>query len=550
LTGPGRWWPEGVRTARRPGPARWLTAALLLVLPGSAPAAVRQVTLCTDTVPGGAPGELRHAILSAGPGDLVLVPACRITLLGDRFDSQSGSLDLTQAITIQGAGPGRTILDGNANDSAMTISSGTPVAIRGLTIENARNPNSGGGILIVGSGQVTLTDVVITRSTAGAAGGAISNQGGPLRLERVTLSDNAAVFGGGGLSSSGPETTLVNVTVSGNRSEFPGAGLSFAGPDPSLVSLINVTIVANDADSASSGDVFKRGGLAVGSDVTLTMRNSLLAGNTRSGGTPASDCVVSGTLVSLGSNLVQRPEGCTGLLASDLTEVDPLLAALALTGGPTPTHALRPGSPARDAGDGGCAPFDQRGVARPQGGRCDIGAFEAGAGTAGAFPDFDGDGVADIVVVAAAGGPGEVRVLGGADGSLIRAVAPFGLGFTAGLAVAACDLSGDGIPDLVVGVLGPDGPEVRSVDGLSGSPLPPPLGSIAPFGPGAGREGSPASLPVACADVDGDGTPDVIVGSPSGGADRLRILSGRDATLLGERVLSDLPGRGGLSLGP
>ena len=49
------------------------------------------------------------------------------------------------------------------------------------------------------------------------------------------------------------------------------------------------------------------------------------------------------------------------------------------------THALLPGSPAIDAANpavpgsssNACEATDQRGVARPQGTRCDIGAFES-----------------------------------------------------------------------------------------------------------------------------------------------------------------------------
>ena len=63
--------------------------------------------------------------------------------------------------------------------------------------------------------------------------------------------------------------------------------------------------------------------------------------------------------------------------ASSRGTLDPLLGPLADNGGPTPTMALLPGSPAIDAGDdSACPPTDQRGVARPQGLACDIGAFE------------------------------------------------------------------------------------------------------------------------------------------------------------------------------
>jgi hypothetical protein len=63
---------------------------------------------------------------------------------------------------------------------------------------------------------------------------------------------------------------------------------------------------------------------------------------------------------------------------------NPKLAPLAFNGGPTRTHALLDGSPAIDNGIGAAcvddmaAPLtrDQRGVQRPWGAACDIGAFE------------------------------------------------------------------------------------------------------------------------------------------------------------------------------
>jgi len=67
----------------------------------------------------------------------------------------------------------------------------------------------------------------------------------------------------------------------------------------------------------------------------------------------------------------------------DIIMTDPLLLPLADNGGPTPTHALTPGSPAIDAGGDECLQTDQREVIRPQDGdgdgiaKCDIGAYEA-----------------------------------------------------------------------------------------------------------------------------------------------------------------------------
>jgi hypothetical protein len=62
---------------------------------------------------------------------------------------------------------------------------------------------------------------------------------------------------------------------------------------------------------------------------------------------------------------------------SDQVVGDPALGALADNGGPAATHALLEGSPAVDAGDPGpCPASDQRGVPRPQGPGCDVGAYE------------------------------------------------------------------------------------------------------------------------------------------------------------------------------
>jgi len=57
--------------------------------------------------------------------------------------------------------------------------------------------------------------------------------------------------------------------------------------------------------------------------------------------------------------------------------VRPAGSSLAGNGGFTQTQALLPNSPAINKGDNSACPAtDQRGIARPQGGTCDIGAFE------------------------------------------------------------------------------------------------------------------------------------------------------------------------------
>jgi hypothetical protein len=72
------------------------------------------------------------------------------------------------------------------------------------------------------------------------------------------------------------------------------------------------------------------------------------------------------------------------LLGTFASPIDPLLGSLQMNGGSTDTQALLVGSPAIEAGEtGACTDidgdpfiFDQRGVSRPKGPACDIGAFE------------------------------------------------------------------------------------------------------------------------------------------------------------------------------
>ena len=117
----------------------------------------------------------------------------------------------------------------------------------------------------------------------------------------------------------------------------------------------------------------------------LTLTRTLLVGNTAPEGPELSN---SGTVTADAFNLfgVDGVAGVTGFTPgpTDLVPaagvqlpaiLDPVLAD---NGGSTLTHALVPGSPAIDAVQTDCGPpaTDQRGVPRPQGAACDIGALE------------------------------------------------------------------------------------------------------------------------------------------------------------------------------
>jgi hypothetical protein len=106
----------------------------------------------------------------------------------------------------------------------------------------------------------------------------------------------------------------------------------------------------------------------------FTVHSSIVAGNAAAPGSP--EC--SSTLTSLGYNL-ESASDCGFTATGDVQSANPMLGALGANGGPTQTLPIVAASPAIDAGDPACPPSagDQRGVSRPQGARCDIGAFEA-----------------------------------------------------------------------------------------------------------------------------------------------------------------------------
>ena len=80
--------------------------------------------------------------------------------------------------------------------------------------------------------------------------------------------------------------------------------------------------------------------------------------------------------MSRGHNIASGAD-CKFTATGDLQNTDPRLAPLADNGGPVETSALRQGSPAVDAvAAAACPSTDARGVLRPAGGGCDIGAFE------------------------------------------------------------------------------------------------------------------------------------------------------------------------------
>ena len=226
-----------------------------------------------------------------------------------------------------------------------------------LTFDNASG--SAGGLYNWGS--ATLTDVTFASETAAGDGGGIYN-GGTITLTNTTLNNNKATTGNGGGIYNQYKMSLTNVTLSANTADSSNGGAIYQWSYYAS-SLLNVTLNGN---SANSGGAIYRDSARAGA---VNLQNTIVA-NSSNGGNCA------GAITSLGYNL-DSGNTCGFTQTGDLVNTNPLLEPLADNGGSTRTHALLPGSPAIDAGTNiNCPARDQRGIARPVGSACDIGAFE------------------------------------------------------------------------------------------------------------------------------------------------------------------------------
>jgi len=231
------------------------------------------------------------------------------------------------------------------------------VTISGFTIRNGNYTSGGsGGIGVVGTsppyGVATVTNCWIKDNQGRGGGGIGIDPSCTLQMSNCTISGNSSPsgYGGGGIFNSGT-MYVTNCTIAGNL---------------------------GNGESAGHG-----GGFYNVADHTMNFQNTIVAGNT---GTIGNNAENLGTVNSLGNNLDSSSTGECGFgQLSDQNNVDPQLIALADNGGPTPTIALNHdlGSTAIDGGichDPDTAPNvptrDQRGINRPQGAGCDIGAYE------------------------------------------------------------------------------------------------------------------------------------------------------------------------------
>jgi hypothetical protein len=323
--------------------------------------------------------------------DLTIDGNNKVTLLSngsDKIFSVLGGVKLTL---------NKITLRGGANDSGCggAVFLSPPAQLWTNQVRFLNNHALNGGAICQGAGSYTyLVQSLLKNNQALADGGAIYDSGGTLEIVDTDISNNSAdanTGSGGGIRNAGDlfmtrslvasntasaggglyvagNAVIETSTVSSNGA-VDGGGIYHSGTS---LSLNNSTIAFNY--STKTGPLYYTGvgGIAeVGTSALV--KNSLIAYN------PYNNCTTSQfvTVFTSGGGNLDTDGSCKLNLTSDIKNVNPRLSGLANNGGATRTHALLYGSPAIDkAINANCQTPDERGMPRPIGVNCDIGAFE------------------------------------------------------------------------------------------------------------------------------------------------------------------------------
>jgi len=252
----------------------------------------------------------------------------------------------------------------------------------------------GGGVYMDDEASIYVEESAFLNNLAANGGAIYTYSEVGLTVERATFSGNRATADGGALYLSGDDygpTDIRNSTLSDNNagdrggaiySYYPGVAIEFS------------TIVSNSAGT-SGGGVFEN-------EYSVWIQNSILASNRAAGSAahPNADCDIA-NLFSGGFNIFGDGAGCAATRFDQSltpgTIFASVLAPLADNGGAAlpdgshpETHALLGGSPAIDAaGEAFCPAVDERGVTRPQGNACDVGAYESNSSAVVAAPTLN-----------------------------------------------------------------------------------------------------------------------------------------------------------------
>jgi hypothetical protein len=300
--------------------------------------------------------------VAAGPAGATSV-GDEVSLRAAFGDPNETQIDLTADITLSSICP----------NGAVGRNSDTPLVVNGHghTVTQTCATGSSEVFQVINGTSLTFENITVTGGrSVGGVGGGISTGGSVSLIDSTVTANTVTGTGqGGGVFAEGT-ASLTNSTVSGNTASQVGGGVA-AGD----VSLVYATVAGNRAPTGANIEI-----LAFDS---LTSFGSVVALPAGSG----ANCDFQPTPVTTSNGYNWDDDASCGFgggPGDHSNAGDPLLGALASNGGSTQTRLPQPGSGLIDAiptascqADGASGiTADQRGVTRPQGAGCDIGAVE------------------------------------------------------------------------------------------------------------------------------------------------------------------------------
>jgi hypothetical protein len=261
-----------VRKARRAtgaaltaGSAALAATAGVVATPAPAGAATFTVTNLDPSGPGSLDEAIQEANAAGGP-DVIDFAAG----LAGTIELTADLTTITEDVDIQGPGADVITVDGGDTFVLFEFAGGAASSISGLTITNGSNTKGGG--IQADVGDLTVTGVVVSSSTADFDGGGVQcNNSGLLTISFSTVTGNRADSdAGGGLYADSCDLDISYSTFSGNTAADEAGGLYIDGN----ALIRNTTIAGNEAGSDAGGIL-----VTSDSDETVTIANSTITGN-------------------------------------------------------------------------------------------------------------------------------------------------------------------------------------------------------------------------------------------------------------------------------
>jgi hypothetical protein len=383
--------------------------------PSTASAAVFNVNTTADQADAAQDGVCDAS--AAAPGEQCTLRAAirevNVNAALDRVNLPAGTFPLnsqlaaTGDVEIAGAGARSTAITGGSLSFAGSCSGTDNLCSADLSDLTVRN---GGGITSVS--HLGLARVTVRDNTKGAGNNIAPLGGGVfvgalgafihsnLTITDSTISGNSVVgfspfltngLGGGVAVFSQGTLTITNTTIAGNHAEGEdalGGGIALLMANVSVrSSTIAGNTAAATAGTATGGNLYRSTVSASPQPGSLVLTDSIVTGGTVSGpgANTGPNCSPAAITGENGRN-IDSGSSC-GFASPSLSATDPLLQPLGNHGGPTDVALPTDLSPAVNAALATCPATDQRGVSRPQGGMCDVGAVERASGEAPADQD-------------------------------------------------------------------------------------------------------------------------------------------------------------------